>query len=232
MWKSSRPELSEMVLLRCGFRRKLKFASADSKWVMGLTGFNLHHLIFLPTGTGPAQTINLGTLGYHWGNWLPNDHQILFLGNEPGYGNRIYLMDFPQAHPRLVTAEGVGVVNYTHFVSPDGQSSLGWDSERNSVAYSVPVWRSQAGAGFKFCRSCFRLAGDGKSVYVYRPAVPVLVYRVELNTGHRQLWKELNPPDPAGINFIRTSHISPDGKAYAYNYDRILSDRYPVDGLK
>jgi hypothetical protein len=111
--------------------------SADSKWVMGLTGFNLHNLLFPPTGTGQAQTINLGTLGYHWGNWLPNDHQILFLGNKPGYGGRIYLIDFPQARPRPVTAEGVGVVNYTYFVSPDGQSFLGLDSERNSVAYSV-----------------------------------------------------------------------------------------------
>ena len=62
--------------------------------------------------------------------------------------------------------------------------------------------------------------------------MPVLVSRVELNTGHRQLWKELNPPDPAGINFIRTPHISADGKAYAYNYNRILFDLYPVDGLK
>jgi hypothetical protein len=78
----------------------------------------------------------------------------------------------------------------------------------------------------------FGWPGDGKSVYVYRPAVPALVYRVELNTGHRQLWKELNPPDPAGINFIRTPHISADGKAYAYNYNRILFDLDPVDGLK
>jgi hypothetical protein len=104
---------------------------------MGLTGLNLNNLIFLPTGTGPAQTINLGTLSYHWGHWLPNDHRILFLGNEPDYGSRIYRMDFPQARPGPVTAEGVGVVNYTHFVSPDGQSFLGVDSERNSVAYSV-----------------------------------------------------------------------------------------------
>ncbi len=74
--------------------------------------------------------------------------------------------------------------------------------------------------------------GDGKSVLVYRPAVPALVYRVELNTGHRQLWKELNPPDPAGINFIRTLHISADGRAYAYNYNCLLSDLYLVDGLK
>jgi Tol biopolymer transport system component len=199
---------------------------------MDLTGFNLHNLIFLPTGTGPAQTINLGTLGYHWGNWLPNDHQILFLGNEPGYGSRIYLMDFPQARPRPVTAEGVGVVNYTHFVSPDGQSFLGLDSERNSVAYSVQSGEGKPVPGLNPAEVAFGWPGDGKSVYVYRPAVPVLVYRVELNTGRRQLWKELNPPDPAGINFIRTPHISADGKAYAYNYNRILFDLYPVDGLK
>jgi hypothetical protein len=93
---------------------------------MGLTGFNLHNWIFLPTGTGPAQTINLGTLGYHWGNWLPNDHQILFLGNEPGYGSRIYLMDFPQARPRPVTAEGVGVVNYTHLFPRMASRSGAW----------------------------------------------------------------------------------------------------------
>lgn len=93
---------------------------------MGLTGFNLHNLIFPPTGTGQAETINLGTLGYHWGNWLPNDHQILFLGNEPGYGSRIYLMDFPQARPRPVTAEESGVVNYTYFVPRMASRSWAW----------------------------------------------------------------------------------------------------------
>jgi hypothetical protein len=57
-------------------------------------------------------------------------------------------------------------------------------------------------------------------------------YIASMSTGHRQLWKELNPPDPAGINFIRPPQISADGKAYAYNYSRVLSDLYLVDGLK
>lgn len=67
---------------------------------------------------------------------------------------------------------------------------------------------------------------------MYRSAVPVKVFEVELASGKRKLWKELNPPDPAGINFIRTPHISADGKSYAYNYNRILSDLFLVDGLK
>jgi hypothetical protein len=157
-------------------------------------GDGSHRLIFLPTGTGPAQTINLGTLAYHWGNWLPNDHQILFLGNEPGYDSRIYLIDFPQARPRFITAEAVGVVNYTHFVSPDGQSFVGLDCKRNSVAYSVQSGEGKPVLGLNPAEVAFGWTGIGKSIYVYRPAVPPLVYRVELNTGHRQLRKELNPP--------------------------------------
>ena len=206
--------------------------SPDSKWVMGLTGADLNNLIFLPTGTGQAQTVNLGTLVYHWGNWLPNGHQVLFVGNEPGHSSRIYLMDAPRGRPRPITAEGVGVVNYTRFVSPDGQLFLGLDSNRNSVAYSVQSGEGKPVPGLNPPEVAFGWTGDGKSVYVYRPAVPALVYRVELSTGHRQLWKELNPPDPAGINFIRTPHISADGKVYAYNYNRVLSNLYLVDGLK
>ncbi len=206
--------------------------SADSKWVMGLTGTDLKHLIFLPTGTGQAQTVNLGTMAYHWGNWLPNGKQVLFLGNEQGQGSRIYMIDAPNGKPRPVTAEGVGVVNYTHFVSPDGQSFLGLDSDRNSVVYSIQSGEGKPVSGLNPAEVAFGWTGDGKSVYVYRPAVPALVYRVELSTGHRQLWKELNPPDPAGINFIRTPHISADGKAYAYNYNRVLSELFLVDGLK
>jgi hypothetical protein len=74
--------------------------------------------------------------------------------------------------------------------------------------------------------------GDGESIYAYRPSVPARIYQVELKSGRRQLWKELSPPDPAGIYFIRSPHISADGKSYAYNYSRFLSDLYVVDGLK
>ena len=37
-------------------------------------------------------------------------------------------------------------------------------------------------------------------------------YIASMSTGHRQLWKELNPPDPAGINFIRPLRSPPMGR--------------------
>jgi eukaryotic-like serine/threonine-protein kinase len=206
--------------------------SADSKWVLGGAGFNFHSVVLFPTGTGQMQTLNIGTLEYHWGNFSPSGRQIVFAGNEPDHGSRMFVMDLPQSTPRPITPEGVTVVNYTHFVSPDGQSLLGLDSDRNSVVYSIKSGEGKPVPGLNAGEVAFGWSGDGKSVYVYRPAVPALVYRVELATGSRQLWRELNPPDPAGINFIRTPHISADGKAYAYNYSRVLSELFLVDGLK
>ena len=206
--------------------------SADGKWVMGGLGFDFHSLLLSPTGTGQVQTLNIGTLFYHSGNWLPSGKQVLFVGNEPGHGSRLYLLDVPLGKPRAMTPEGVGVVNYTHYVSPDGQSFLGLDASGTSSTYSIRSGEGTPVRGLSPGEVAFGWAGDGKSVYAYRPAVPALVYRVDLSTGKRELWKELDPPNPAGINFIRAPHISADGKAYAYNYNRVLSELFLVDGVK
>jgi hypothetical protein len=40
------------------------------------------------------------------------------------------------------------------------------------------------------------------------------------------------PPDPAGVEYIGPVLPTPDGKAYAYGYRRLLSDPYLVEGLK
>src|SRR5262249_1329945 len=74
--------------------------------------------------------------------------------------------------------------------------------------------------------------GDGKGIYAYRPSVPARVFRIELASGRRELWKELAPNNLSGVYFIRPPHIARDDKSYAYNYARILSDLYVVDGLK
>jgi hypothetical protein len=62
--------------------------------------------------------------------------------------------------------------------------------------------------------------------------LPVKVYRVELATGRREVWKEIQPADPAGLLDLYGVQISRDGKSYYYSYIRNLSDLYLVEGLK
>jgi hypothetical protein len=59
------------------------------------------------------------------------------------------------------------------------------------------------------------------------------VFRVEVATGDRTLWKPLMPSDPVGVEDLRrTFVITPDAQSYCYSYMRRLGDLFVVDGLK
>src|SRR5947209_19097108 len=96
---------------------------------------------------------------------------------------------------------------------PDGQPGI----------YSTENGERKAIAGMEAGEQPIGWTTDGASIYVYRPAVPARIFRVELSNGKRTLWKELAPADPVGVFFIRPPHIANGGKSYAYNYGRILS---------
>jgi hypothetical protein len=76
-------------------------------------------------------------------------------------------------------------------------------------------------------------ASDGKSVYVYQNMKTYdLVFRLDLATGERQQIMQVAPQDTAGVNGLVPLRITPDGKAYAYTYNRGLSNLLIADGLK
>ena len=208
--------------------------SADSKWALTVPtpAQAGNQFVFLPTGTGAPRTIPAPQAGVQWGNLMPNGQEILFSGNEPGHATRIYLQDISSGKTHPVTPEGVSLTSFTRFVSPDGKSFIGVEADGTSSIRSVESGELKPIPGLQPADIAFAWTGDGRSIYVYQPAMPVKVFQIDLSSGQRRLWKELDPPDPAGINFIRTPHISADGKAYAYNYNRVLSDLYLVDGLR
>ena len=76
-------------------------------------------------------------------------------------------------------------------------------------------------------------SADAASLFVYHPtALPAQVYRVNLATGARDLWKQFSPTDPAGVYKITPICVTPDGSSYAYDALRTLSDLYVADGLR
>jgi hypothetical protein len=75
-------------------------------------------------------------------------------------------------------------------------------------------------------------ADGGKTLLLRTLSIPVKVARIDIATGRREPWKEIAPPDPAGVQSIPSLRFSEDGKSYAYSIGRLLSDLYVVDGLK
>jgi Tol biopolymer transport system component len=77
-----------------------------------------------------------------------------------------------------------------------------------------------------------RWSADGASVFVAHGDVPLDVFRVDVATGKRTLWKTLAPADMSGVDGLGPVEITPDGRTYAYSCSRVLSDLYIAEGLK
>jgi hypothetical protein len=73
---------------------------------------------------------------------------------------------------------------------------------------------------------------DGRHVFVrHRVENRFQVFRVDLQSGLRTLWLELDP-DPSGFNAILPMAMTPDGSTYVYTYAVLTRDLYLVSGLR
>lgn len=76
---------------------------------------------------------------------------------------------------------------------------------------------------------------DGRWLYVRGATAaepPIRVFRVELETGRREAWRELMPVDPAGLTSLGSLSLAPNGGAYAYSYGTTFSQLVVAEGIK
>jgi WD40 repeat protein len=203
--------------------------SPDGKWATAIVSYS--HLLLLPTGAGTAKRIERDNIdqygvGVHW---LPNGRQIVFSGNRRGQGSRCFIQDIDGGKPSPVTAEGVSGCQ----VSPDGKLIAGTDLADNEVRlYAIDGGPPSAIPGLLPGES-FTWTSDPRFLYAYqlkRP--PVKIYRLNILNGQRQLFREMDPSDVPGLCDMSHVLFSADGRAYVYNYMRLLSELYLVKGLK
>ena len=207
--------------------------SPDGRWVLAALKENR---ILLPVGAGSTVTLPKGeVVQFRLGAWLRDAKRIVFTG-DPGDGKpRGYVQEIPAGMPRAITPVGVSLP-FRAAVRDDnsilGRVGATWTLFPIHGGDAQPVPALKAGD------IPLQWSHDGRFVYtvdnvggVNSPAVEV--FRVEIATGARVLWKTLSPSDPVGVESLRaTVVITPDARSYCYSYIRRLGDLFVVDGLK
>jgi hypothetical protein len=118
-------------------------------------------------------------------------------------------------------------------ISPDGQWVAGTGPDQKGYLYPTAGGEPKLLNGMEPGDIPINFSTDGHSVFLYRTGeVPAKVYRVELASGKKTVWKEIAPLDPTGVSTIGPILITPDGKTYVYGFHRTVGDLYLVDGLK
>lgn len=203
--------------------------SPDGKWVVSEDGTPAK-LVLLPTGVGQPKPLTDDKINHFGSGWVPDGKSIIFSAAEPGHGRRTYLQGIDPVSPaRPITPEGV----LGSLVSPDSQYLLATDEKRQRWLYPLAGGEpKKLELSLSPEEGLIGFFGDGKSLLVRDRSIPMKIFRVEVATGRRELFKEIVPADPAGLQSILGVRFSADGKSYAYTIGRFLSDLYVVDGLK
>ncbi len=206
--------------------------SRDGKWALGISDPIVKpRLVLHPIGTGERRVLESGGLDIQNAMWMPDGRRILFSANEPGRGVRLYLQDIEGSAPKAISPEGY--LAFDHCVSPDGRLVAVSGPDQRPYLYPLGGGEPSPVRGLAPGDIPVAWSGDGRFLLIGRRGeVPLKVYRLELATGQKELWRELVPPDPAGIITVGRIAVTPDGTAFAYSYTRSLADLYVVEGLR
>ncbi|MFL6255233.1 MAG: protein kinase domain-containing protein [Pyrinomonadaceae bacterium] len=201
--------------------------SPDGKWVLARLS-EPKQLVLLPTGPGETRRVELGSLeDYEGYNWLPDGRHILFTGKAAGQKARCFVLSIDGGEPQPVTPEGI----VGDLLSPNGKFLIAPDPQGERYLYSLEEGRLLRMPGIEESDEIIRWQTGAHAVFVFHPGeLPIKIYRVDLERGRREFWKEVPVSDRSGLTGIRIL-LSGDGKSYVYQSRRHLSDLYVVEGL-
>jgi Tol biopolymer transport system component len=206
--------------------------SPDGRWVLSIRQEGEgSQFTLLPTGAGEPKPLPRTEILGQAATWFPDGRRILFSGNEPGHGSRLFVQDISGGKPRAITPEGVGI--RFDVISPDGKFVVATGTDRRIAIYPTEPGEPRVVPGTEPDDIPLRWTTDGASIFVYRPSAPPLrIEKVDVKTGRRTLWKEIRPPDPSGVEQVGPAQITPDETSYVYSYRRALDELYLATGLR
>jgi hypothetical protein len=208
--------------------------SPNGSWVSGVAVNNdgSRRFLLLPTGPGEESEINVpGIAPAMVFGWLDGERRYLVVGRLAGKMSQCFAWDALKGTARAVCPEGVPDSTF-YFVSPDRKQVLTHGPGSSWFVYPADGGAAREVHGIAPNEAPIGWREDNRSLYVQTSrddaaSLPVAV--VDMETGKRSPWKVIRPSQP--VLETRDLWITPDGRAYAYNFFVAQSDLYVAHGL-
>jgi Tol biopolymer transport system component len=203
--------------------------SPDGEWVACLQGApGTFRLVVFPTGPGEAKTLPIDGIRPERFEWFPDNNRLLLIGSESNQPVRTYVLDRSGKKPTPITPPGVRASR----VSPDAQSVVVISA--GTICIRSLATGEQTSLGPIEGDSVISWSADGRSLFIRHNTSEnrsTKVFRMDVHSGKKELWRELRPSDPGAYMFGNIC-LTPDTKSYAFSYQRDLETLYLVKGVK
>jgi len=208
-----------------------KGMTPDGKYVVAAVPSQPGKLRILPTGPGEARTINTDLLidSRSFVSWMPGGKEFIFQARDAHGGRRGYRVSLDGGPVRpLTNQKGTQLWNR---ISPDGRLVVQQiiddaNTAPQNVILDLSTGRTRP-APIEQDEAPAEWDQDGRHIFVVRQGErSATIFRVDAFTGHREVWKQVQPADLAGILSLSHFYVTPSANAYAYSAARILSQLY------
>ena len=221
----ARDDSSEPILLGYGDPTSI---SPDGKWILSQTPSDPSKIIFYPTETGQSRKLDLGQVHMLTGksSWSRDNTKIVFAGSEPGHLSRVYLLNPASGETRAITPDETS----DPLLTPNGEAVLVKNKSMAYVIYPIHGGPPEPTRGMTSNEGPLQWDDQGRTIYIWDRTLPAKIYRLDPRTGKRELWLEINPPDPSGLLY-GLIYVSPDGQSYAYHFRRVFTNLFVAKNL-
>ena len=206
--------------------------SPDSLWALV---YRNPDLWMVPTGPGSPRKIPLGDFKPSMAGLLPDGKRIALWRTSESGEALLYVLGLEGGAPRPVAIPNFRGEGGAH--SPDGEL-MAYDATDGSLmvaSLSGGEARRLPGPPVERDDQLVTWSADGRYLFLvrWRQGPPGVFFRREIATGKTSRWLEFQPADMTGVITVGPAIITPDGRSYAYSYERVeASDLFVVDGLR
>jgi serine/threonine protein kinase len=205
--------------------------SPENLSVLGFSG--LSSMVIVPIGAGTIRRFDYPQFNdIKTVQFLPNGKQFLLIAGDKEGHTEVMLQDVVGGKPKTTGIKNFYPSSDAKILSGDGRYIFGQDNAGNTKIYSLETASPIPFSGLEQNEELIEWTQSSDAIFVFNnDSLPSRVYKIAIADGHRTLFKEIIPPDRAGLTRVRAIRISPDEKSYAYTYIRNNGTLYLMDGI-
>jgi Tol biopolymer transport system component len=206
--------------------------SPDGRLVLSAPLADPETFVLLPTRLGRSRSIeHRGITMCCSAKFLPDGRRFVFLGRTEKESWRLYVQEIDGGQPRAFSPEGL--TRSVVALSTDGRFVTALAPDTGTTIYPVDGGAPRPLTGAEPGEWPIAWSADGRSIYVYRRReAPARVFRIDVATGKRELWKTIAPADSSGLLSVHRIFMTADARSYVYSFERVLNNLSVVEGLR